>query len=159
MIIDFKDLLLQHYRDMECDIPMVADVIEYGTTEISRVVETMLITNEAVRAAVDAGLDPMLFRILNRGEYKSGGMLFFTGSDEDYEYRLAGAISQTAYEGSYQEGWQRPVEADPHPAVDVMRKMPEAGQWQILVDGEWIDNRPPVGFLERLNELTNTDKQ
>ena len=152
MIIDFKDLLLQHYRDTEFDIPMVADVIENGASEINRVVETMLITNEAVRAAVGAGLDPMLFRILNRGEYKHGGLLFFTGSDEDYEYRLAGAISQTAYEGSYQEGGQRPVEADPHPAVDVMRKRPGADQWQIWVDGEWIPNGPPVGFLERLNE-------
>ena len=152
MIIDFKDLLLQHYRDTEFDIPMVAEVIENGAAEINRVVETMLITNEAVRAAVDAGLDPMLFRILNRGEYKHGGLLFFTGSDEDYEYRLAGAISQTAYEGSYREGLMKLTEADPHPAVDVLRKREGMNHWQIFVDGKWVENGPPVGFLEQMNE-------
>ena len=152
MIIDFKDLLLQHYRDTEFDIPMVAEVIENGAAEINRVVETMLITNEAVRAAVDAGLDPMLFRILNRGEYKHGGLMFFTATDENYEYRLAGAISQTAYEGSYREGLMKLTEADPHPAVDVLRKREGMNHWQIFVDGKWVENGPPVGFLEQMNE-------
>ena len=95
MIIDIKDLLLRHYREMEFDIPMVADAIEYGASEISRTVEIMLITNEAVSAAVAAGLDPMVFSIINREDYKRGGMLFFTATDDDWEYRLAGAISTT----------------------------------------------------------------
>ena len=56
MIIDFKNLRLQHYLNMECDISMVTDVIDYGAAEIEKVVETMMITNEAVSAAIDAGL-------------------------------------------------------------------------------------------------------
>ena len=135
MIIDFKDLLLQHYRDIEFDIPMVADVVDNGAAEINRVVETMLITSAAVRAAVDAGLDPMIFSILNRQKYKSGGVLFFTASDAEYEYLLAGS---------------KPMMEDT-PVVDVMRKKPEADHWQIW-DDVWLDNGPPVGFLERMNE-------
>ena len=152
MIIDFKDLLLQHYRDTECDIPMVADVIDYGAAEISRVAEAMLITNEAVGAAVGAGLDPMAFKPTNLGTFHPGGLLFFTAADAEWEYKLSGLISHTQYEGSYREGLMRLMEADPHPAVDVLRKKPGADQWEIWHDGEWIPNGPPVGYLEQLNE-------
>lgn len=130
MFIDIKDLLLQHYRDIEFDIPMVADVIDYGAADKGRVVEAMLITNEAVRSSVDAGLDPMMFKIVNRDSYRRGGILFFTGADDDWDYKLAGAISQTAYEGSYREGLIRLSEAVPHSSVDVMRKKPGTDQWQ-----------------------------
>lgn len=152
MIIDFKDVLLRHYRDIEFDIPMVADVIDSGAAEINRIVETMLITNEAVRAAVDAGLDPMVFSIVNRSEYKHGGLLFYTAADEEWEYMLTGSMSQTDFEGSYAEGWIKPVEGETHPAVDVMRRKPGMENWQIWVDGDWIANGPPVGFLERMND-------
>ena len=135
MIIDFKDLLLQHYRDIEFDIPMVADVVEAGSEEINRVVETMLITNAAVRAAVDAGLDPMVFSIMNREEYRSGGILFFSGGDEDWEYRLAGS---------------KPLMQDT-PIVDVMRKTDDMDHWQIWDGGVWNDNCLPIGFLDRMN--------
>ena len=133
MIIDFKDLLLRHYRDIEFDIPMVADVVEAGAAEINRVVETMLITSAAVKAVVEAGLDPMFFRVVNQEEYKSGGILFFTGGDEDWEYRLAGSISNTLFEGSYREGGMRPIEAESHPVVDVMRNAEFQGSCQLSV--------------------------
>ena len=61
-------------------------------------------------------------------------------------------ISHTQYEGSYREGLMKLTEADPHPAVDVLRKKPGAEQWEIWLDGEWIPNGPPVGYLEQLNE-------
>ena len=151
MIIDFKDLLLRYYRSIEFDIPMVTDVVDNGATEINRVVETMLITSAAVKATVEAGLDPMGFSIMNRQEYKHGGILFFTAADEDWEYQLAGSISNTEFEGSYQEGWIKPVEADPHPSVDVRRKTAGMENWQIWLDGEWVSNGPPVGFLEQMS--------
>ena len=152
MIIDFKDLLLRYYRSIEFDIPMVTDVVDNGATEINRVVETILITSAAVKATVEAGLDPMGFSIMNRQEYKHGGILFFTAADEDWEYQLAGSISQTDFEGSYQEGCIKPVEADPNPSVDVMRKTAGADHWEIWTEDKWISNGPPVGFLERMNE-------
>ena len=101
MIVDFKDLLQNYYRENQFDIPMVADAIENGEAEIERVVETMQITNAAVSVAIDAGIDPMIFRAVNLGEFKQHGMLFFTGSDEDWNYELVGAISDMKYKGSY----------------------------------------------------------
>lgn len=136
MIIDFKDLLLKRYLDNEFDIPMVAEVVDNGAAEINRIVETMLITSAAVKAIVEAGLDPMKFSILNRDDYTPGGILFFTAADEEWTYQLAGSKSMM----------------DDDPIVDIMRKKPEADHWQIVKDGVWIDNGPPVGFLERINQ-------
>ena len=153
MIVDFKDLLHNYYRENQFDIPMVADAIENGEVEIERVVETMRITNAAVSVAIDAGLDPMIFRVVNLREFIQHGMLFFTGSDEEWDYELVGTISDMAYEGSYHEGWIRPIgRVEPHPRFDVMRKKPNDDHWQIVCEGEWIDNGPPVGYLEELNE-------
>lgn len=151
MIIDFKDLLHRYYREHEFDIPMVVDVVEEGAMEINRAVEKMLITNSAVKSCIDAGLDPTQFRAVNLQEYSSGGILFYTAADDEWEYRLAGAMSNTLFEGSYQEGWIKPVETDPHPTVDVMRKKPGANHWQIWNDDIWLDNGPPVGFLEQMS--------
>ena len=157
MIINFKDLLHRYYQDRQFDIPMVKTVVDSTTAELERVFETMTITSVCVTAAIEAGLDPMLFEPLNLDEYKPRSLLLFTGADDDWEYRLAGAISDVQLEGSFREGFMRPIyDPDeppvPHPVIDEMRKKPGDDHWQIICEGEWIDNGPPVRFLEWLNE-------
>ena len=88
MIIDFKDLLLQRYLDRGLEIPLVADVFEHSTAMINDAVEAMVIASAAVEAAVNAGLDPEMFRPVNLHEYRHGVSIFFdskgsVGAEED----------------------------------------------------------------------------
>lgn len=151
--MDLKEQLYRLYLENEYEIPMVEEAVGYGFMLMGCSLEIQVITHAAVQGAVDADIDPMIFDVENVEEYFQGGMLFFAGKSEEWEYKIVGFMSNIKVEGSYAEGWFRDAgRCEPYPKVDVMRKTIEMDHWQVFLENRWIDDGPPVGYLEGLND-------
>ena len=153
MIVDFSGPLYKIYMEDEFDIPIIADAVSYGTTLMARSFEIQYITRAAVRAAIEAGIDPMIFDPVKMCEFENGDILFFTAKTEEWDYMIAGTFSDIKVEGSIEQGWFRKAgKREPHPVMDVLRKKDDMDQWQKYYNGVWRDDGPLVGQLEAINE-------
>ena len=148
MLVDFRDHLYKFYMENEFDVPMTADALSFGAQLMERSFEIQVIARAALKAAVDAGIDPTIFSPVNLEDYHVGGMLLFTASTDEWEYKIAASISDAEYE-EFEEGCYRYVgKCAPHPVMDVMRKAKNENHWQVYHKGKWRDDGPSEGYVE-----------
>ena len=152
LIIDFTEQLYKLHLDNEFDIPIIADAVSRGAVLMEQSLEIQVIARAAVKVAVSAGIDPTIFEPVNMDEFYIGGYLFFTGKTEEWEYMIAGTISDVEYEEFEEDCFRYVGQCAPHPVAEVHRKTGDMDHWQVYHKGRWRDDGVPLGYLEGLNE-------
>ena len=138
-------------------IPIVEEASSIFGDKIMRLLLLGQLCMEANDAIVSAGFDPVDFHI----DGKSVDRFLTTDhlDDEDAMFNGVffdwvteqGLLIRIATSTVFEDGQPRPS------LVDILRIGPDDDHWEILDEGEWDDDGPPVEFFEFLEEAWEND--